>query len=1046
MPDQNRIRTASGPFLEHHVADGIPVQSVYSMLQDSTGFVWVGTQRGLIRLAGNDVRRFQPDSGSAHSIPGKFIIALGEGEENDIWIGTHEAGSARFDPISEQFSPLDIQPLSESDNIVRAFQRMGDGRMWIATHGSLTAFDPATGHVSKFRHPDVDDPLINVLHQYRYLLPLDDFRLLVGTGAGLFRFDVRTEAFHQFRFDDRGISMTFRRGILAMTRAHDALIAATAGQLYRIDPDREELILMEPLLTEPDQENQFIVNALAADSVPGRIWVATSYGLLRLEGEEKYFDFYRPDDGDPHKPAGIEILSLMRDRSDMLWIGTGASLSLLDLRYNFEYHRVHDGSGQHTLTVSDIERDDGGTFWLATPAGLVEHDIVAGRYDHYSLGKLAGHDRQESGFVREIHRGKEYLWVASDYGLFQWDWKNRSIVNSYYPKTAHQPPADGKTLLARYIKGIFEDSHGFLWCGSDAAGMQRLDPATGTFRYYRKGDSDDQGIPYNTMITVLEDRRGRLWFGFALGFARYDRELDRFESFLHDPADPASLSNNMVIALHEDSAGRIWVGTASGLNRVEEGNDGSLRFKSYGLKDGLPVDFIVSIVEHDGELWLGTDRGIVRFKENGDHITARLYDRSDGLHSPGFALNSAISDAEGFLYFGGEYGFSRFHPAHVRPDTAPPRVVITEFRLFNQLVPVVPPGPEGNNSILSLDRSITHTRSLRLSYRHSVITFRYAALHYRQTHRIRYAYKLEGFDREWIDAGTRTEVTYTNLDPGDYVLRVRAFNSDGVPSEHPAELRIRMDPPPWRTWWAHLLYGAAGVGAIASFTRWRIALREREMREQRRVEQVREEERESLRRQNASDFHDEAGTTLTRILFLTELARRRSEGDADLREMLEKIDANASRLSQGMRDFIWVLDPDKDTLLDTLQRIDALGQSLFSHSESTFSMQYDHLPLQSVRLDPNSRRQILMICKEALHNALRHSGAGTITVGAERLNGHVRLTIVDNGRGFDPANGNAGYGLKSMATRAGSIDAELNVVSQQSAGTRIELKIPHMSD
>ena len=250
-----------------------------------------------------------------------------------------------------------------------------------------------------------------------------------------------------------------------------------------------------------------------------------------------------------------------------------------------------------------------------------------------------------------------------------------------------------------------------------------------------------------------------------------------------------------------------------------------------------------------------------------------------------------------------------------------------------------------------------------------------------------------------------------------------------------------MQPPPWRRWWAYLLYGAAGAASIASFTRARIEARERTLREERRIELAREEERENIRRQNAADFHDEAGTTLTRILFMTELARRQAEGEGELHDLLEKIDRNAALLSQGMRDFIWALDPDQDTLLDTLQRIGTVGEALFSHFDTTFTMHYQHEQLSGITLDLHQRRQLLMICKEGLHNAARHAHPSSVVVEAILQGEQLMLSITDDGSGFDPEEVVAGYGLKSMRKRAEGLGGDFTVHSKLTKGTRVELRL-----
>ncbi len=1044
MPDYPPHRFAHACFSRPRVADGLPVKSVFALFQESLGFVWVGTQMGLVRLDAGSARRFRHNPDDPSTSPGTFILSLGESLQGDIWVGAYEGGCARYDRYTERFTPVDLQPWSSGDRVARCFMPMGDGRMWVGTNGSLTAVEPERGGVSKFRPADIDTPGADV--RYTALLPLDDRLLLVGATSGAYIFDTVSGSARSIPFENRGLISPPRHNVAAMIR-DDAggLLVATGRQLYRGGSMPEALELVEPLVNHPSYGARFAVTSLAADSIASRVWIGTSVGLLRMEANGEGFTFFPSDDSDPLAPCGPETSVLLRDRSGMLWVGAGGGISLLDLRYNFRYHRVVDESLRSPLTVSGIAEDEDGKLWLATPIGLWEYDPATGEKRRYSLGGDTEQTIRENDLVREVRRGREgSLWIGSVGGLFRWDRKTGTVVERYHPDAVAVAAGGVRSLLAPSIKGVLEDSEGFVWSGSDVGGVQRLDPSSGTFRYYRKGDRDSGGIPHDTMLTSLQDRRGRLWFGFVTSLARYDRPTDTFESFGFDPADHSSLSNSMVTALYEDAAGTLWVGTAGGLNRAVESPEGKVSFVRYGARD-LPADFITSIIGHGDELWLGTNRGIVRFSEREGRIETRLYDRSDGLHAAEYNLGCAIRGADGVLSFGGRSGFDRFDPDRLLPDLTPPPAVLTELLLFNESVRVDPSAGRGAGP--SLKGSITHLRDLTLTYRQSVVTIGYAALHYRAPEKIRYGYILEGFDREWNDAGGRDEATYTNLDPGRYLFKVRAVNSDGLTGGSGAGLMIHVEPPPWRTWWAHTLYGMAGAATIASFTRWRIAARERELREQQAVERARLEERENIRRKNAADFHDEAGTTLTRILLLTELARRNGGGEGELGSLLEKVEANAAHLAQGMRDFIWVLDPDKDTLLDTLQRIDAVGESLFATLDTSFTMRYDYRRMQGVTLDLDYRRQILMICKEALNNVARHAGAATVQVLVSREKGAVVVTVIDDGGGLPAGGGSAGYGMKSMRRRAESIGATLTLESGGAgAGTRVELKIPHLGD
>jgi len=1046
MEHRQSIRPAHLSFARLRVGDAHLTASITALFQDRIGFVWIGTQGGLMRFDGHEGQWIRSVDNPRYDLPGKYIGALAEDESGALWIGTFDGGCTVFDTVNDRIRAIDLRLSNDQDRVVRCFQPLDDGRMMVGTHSSLTVVDPASGSVSKFVHPDVDDPFVFDTNRFTSIMRLDDRLVLVGSSGGLFLFDTRDGTFRHIPFDEGGRLKKTQHGIVSIVGVGDDIVAATTHQIYRLDRSREVLELIDPMVNHPSHGTGFHIRALAPDSEEGRLWIGADTGLLRLESDGSGFTHYRPDESDPRSLIGAAVHVLRRDRSGMLWIGTFDGVSMLDLRYNFRYHRIR-GDNEPRTRASSIVQDERGTFWIGTPHGLSALDPSDGTVTTYSLGGSSEYGRSRSDYIRQIHKGSRHLWIASYGGLFQWDMRERRLVASYVAEKTTAPGETGNAILGTHVQAIVEDDEGYIWSGCDSYGMQRLDPDSGTFRYYRHGAPGSGDIPSDMLFASYKDRRGRLWFGFIAGLARYDRGSDSFETFLHDPDDEASLGNNMVMDLCEDAEGGLWIGTAGGLNRVVEEADGTVRFVRYGIREGLPDEFIGSMIEADGALWLGTDRGIVRFREADGEIDARLYDVSDGLHIQEYYHRSVCRDSEGWLNFGGHDGFDRFHPGRIRPDTTPPVVVLTGLRLFNRPVPVTPM-PDREGDAFALDRSITHLRELRLTYRQSVVTFEYAALHYRQPEKIRYAYRLEGFDRDWIDAGRKVEATYTNLDPGEYLLRVGAANSDGVWSRQPVALVIRVEPPPWRTRWAYAAYSLAGAGAIVAFTKWRVGIRERELRERQRVVRAREEERESIRRQNASDFHDEAGTTLTRILFLSELARRHDQGKGspELRGLLEKIDENASRLSQGMRDFIWVLDPDKDTLLDTVQRIGSVGESLFMMLDTTFTMRYDHRQMQGVTLGLNQRRQTLMICKEALHNAARHSGAASVVVDVILDDRCLIVIVADDGRGFLPSENADGYGMKSMRTRAGSVDGELTIESRPGVGTRVVLRIPHLGD
>ena len=1037
------IRRSYAGFARHRPAEESHVYDVYALHQDRLGFVWVGTEHGLFRLDSHHARRFPHDSGRTSGTPGRMVFTLGEDHNGDLLLGCFDGGCARYDSHAGRFIRIDHKPIDGRDRLVRFFQPMGDGRVWIGSNGSLTAIDFRKNRVDKYYHPNPPVPSAVDAHSFLAVHALDDHAMLVGTRGGVVIVDTCTKTMRFLRCLDDDLHPL---AIIAILPFRGGFIASSSRVLYHVDMTKGALVPFDLPINRSENREFFGVNALALDTVGDGLWIGTSEGLLRMEGDLSACLLFKPGPEGDATLHGSNVATMLRDRSNVLWIGTSDGISTLDLRRPFSSQVLTGDGDVEPVIVRALAEDPTGQLWLGTSRGLVEYDRQTGNRTFHSLGGSNQQMRRARDDCYNLHMGRTTLWIGSLNGLFGWDPLNRSLTHDFAPPMPDTDQDRSRHVLGLRVDGIVEDRHGYVWSGSGVNGLQRLDPCTNTFRYYVFGAADSRGVPAGQFLASLEDSNGRLWFGFSSGLARYDRANDAFEKWESDPSDPRSLSNSCVCDIYEDRHGSLWIGTAGGLNRVVEGMDGAIHFERFGIAEGLPDDFVGAITESDDALWCGVDPGVLRLRRSSSRLDVALFDPSDGMVIADRHQNAALRDSAGLILYGGLHGFDQFDPSALQPDRIPPAVALTSFKVFNREAIVADTTEKRPTRAFALARSITHMSEIVLEHRQNVISIGYAALHYRQPERIRYQYRLQGFDRQWREAGSRTEAMFTNLDPGSYTFQVRAINGDGVASVRPAELRIKVRPPIWRRWWAYSAYGGMATGVIASLVRWRIAGREREFQRQRELERVRLEEREAMRRQNASDFHDEAGTTLTRILFLAELARRRTSDDPELGKTLSDINDNAARLAQGMRDFIWVLDPDKDTLLDTLQRIEAAGDDLFGNSDTSFSATYNRQALRDVLIDVHQRRQVLMICKEALHNAARHSGAGAVTLRASVIDTRIAIEIADCGCGFVPSDDTDGYGLKSMRRRAESIDGVIRIVSDAGEGARVILEIPRLGN
>lgn len=332
-------------------------------------------------------------------------------------------------------------------------------------------------------------------------------------------------------------------------------------------------------------------------------------------------------------------------------------------------------------------------------------------------------------------------------------------------------------------------------------GLDLFDPATGRFTHYQHNPADPASLGGNQIVCLYQDNEGTLWIGLwdgglsRLDPGRYPDEPARFVNYRHDPADSASLSNNDVLAIIKDHTGTLWVGTQIGLNKLDYAHG---TFTHYWMGNGLPNDTVNSIVEDaQGYLWLGTNHGLSKFDPHTE--TFRNYDANDGLQSNEFDSNAAYRAKNGELYFGGVHGFNVFRPEEIQDNPMPPPVVVTRFSIFNQPVTV----------------DLSAKSPVQLAYRQNFFAFEFAALDYHAPLKNQYTYKLEGFDQDWVNAGTRRYAGYTNLPGGQYTFRVKGSNNDGVWNETGVAIPLHITPPFWLTWWFKM-----GLGILAVLGSW----------------------------------------------------------------------------------------------------------------------------------------------------------------------------------------------------------------------------------
>ncbi|MEZ4699728.1 MAG: two-component regulator propeller domain-containing protein [Rhodothermales bacterium] len=845
---------------------GLSNGTVTSILQDRLGFMWFGTYDGLNRFDGISFTTYRSDPFDSTSISANAyyendplnpidddptIFRMVEDADGYLWIGTR-VGLDRFDRATEtvrRYAHQPGDPASLPPGNVTSLEVGVSGRLWVGTWGGgLSAMQgDAPGRFVRYRHDPEDAASLSSDHV------LDVFQdasgtLWVGTSAGLDRMDpTRPGRFTRYAIDDRpGGQVIWHRtmedpqdaGILWIVRVNPGM---NASSLLRFDTRTGAAEML-------DLGGAFVID-LANDPVtPGVVWITSvGQGLLRLDTASRQYRRFARAAGGPDELPTNQLLTILADRTGSVWLG---SLDQGVVRF--------DPSGGRFVTyepgtpggVVGVLEDAAGRLWMGSLGQLTRLDLETGERTSWNpdQGTVFSSATGMITSILQVRSGD--LWMGTwAGGLIRMD-----AATEAFALYAHDA-GDPASLTPGAIYALLEDREGLLWIGTEG-GLNRFDPASEQVTRYVSVPDDATTLGPGTVWSILEDRDGTLWVATSGGLSRLDRVTGRFTRFLHDAGDPATLRPIWNGALLEDAAGTLWIGTTGGLARMDRSTG---RFEHFDeANSGLPSDMVGGLLEDAaGMLWLSTNRGLVRFDPR--DATFRTFDTNDGLASLAFSGGTSVyrSPRTGRLYFGHSAGVTAFDPSRFATNPLPPQVALTDFQLFNQSVT---PGPGSPLAV-----HIAQTETIDLRHDQNAVTFGYVALHYKNAGQNRYQYRLEPYETDWVEAGTRRSATYTNLPPARYTFRVRAASSDGVWNEAGARVTMTVHPPWWRTGWAYAGFGLLLAGAIAALARYQ---RDRLLRIER------ERSHDILRRTHAEleAAHAHLKTTQARLIHSEKMA------------------------------------------------------------------------------------------------------------------------------------------------------------------------------
>jgi len=950
---------------------------------------------GLSRFDGYQFTNFGVDQGLLG-----HISTIVEAQGGSYWVATWD-GLYRFRPAATGSRFTSFRPADPKARATYALATDGGGGLWAGTQGGLYHLEELAGqwrlHFVDIGMPNRnwDDTAIETL--------LMDRRgnLWAGGLSGLYR---RWPDGHTDHYTTRdGLPHTH---VGHLREDHNGQIwVGTWGGLCKFSITGLGRSSIEKVAPAKAGIAGNVVTALY-ESSDGTLWIGTGDGLSERtvkDGIER-FESYTTANG----LISNQIWSIGEDRAGNLWLGSNGVMRLT--RAGFVTYTEQDGLASD-FVISILEDQKGELCALTKPSDHTASNptvfnVFDGERFHPVRPNMPGNQDYYGWAYRQpaLQDRKGAWWIATGQGIYRYP-PTSSIADlarvrpeSFYASRGNLPGED--------VVRIFEDSRGDVWIGTYAGptspinGVARWDRISNSLRRYQQMES----VSFDRLAdTFEEDRAGNLWIGFHTGqLGRYRH--GEFRVFTKADGLPFGAVN----CLHLDMKGRLWVGGDRGVVRIDSPDAAVPGFVRYGTAEGLATNIIRSIADDAwGRIYIGTDRGVDCFSTR-TALHVRHYGPIEGLSR---GIGVSFRDRHGAIWFACGSGLSRIEP---RPDnpTPAPSVLISALKIRGE-----------NRNVSALGE--TNINDLQLAPDQNQLLVEFVGLSFAPGEKLRYQYRLEGADQSWSPATDQRSVNYASLSPGSYQFQVRAVSTDGLLSDRPASIAFVIETHIWQRLWFRMLLLTLVASLLYAFYRYRLG---------------RLLEMERLRTRIATDLHDDVGSTLSQIAILSEVATRRIEMD-DRTRGLPDIAHLSRELIDSMSDIVWAINPEEDRLDDLAHRMRRFANDLLAASGVYLQFRVADGGRET-EVGADMRRQIFLIFKEGLNNAVRHSGCTGVQIDISLTDGVFCLVLRDNGRGFEWGCVTKGHGLSSMGQRAAQLGGSLDVDSRPNHGTTIALQVP----
>lgn len=961
--------------------------------------MWMGSQTfDLVRFDGQNTRRYTPSEIQTDYFKNTRPLLIFEDSRKDLWIGTDVGALMIYDRTLDKFQVVNDSTTSIKSRLFCQAEDK-DGSFWLGTlGGGLLRFDPDTKKFTQYQFDQNDRN--SIPDNYVVGLIFDSTgKLWVGTTAGLSSYDPQTNQFIRYDLSNKNPTDTYRyRVIRSMLLSKNKLYLSTYGGLQIFDIATKK---SEHLIHDDQDPNSLSHNSLfqATENPDGTFWIA-SYGggLSFFDPATRKFTNWKKDESNPESISSNNLFTVYLDGDGLLWMGMDDNTICIHntraKRFHSIVHRPGRSEGISPGWIQTIFQENDSIFWLGLNGnGLNRLNLNTGVVKSF-LNDPKNPKSLSHNSVRAIDQDtQKRIWLGLAGGGI-------NMMDPAKEQFTRFEAGIKNSISNNAVSAMVIDQDDFIWVTTFRSGLNIYDPRTKKFKNLNNDSlRKTAGISFAFVKEIFE-LNDNIWFNTQTQVVVFDKKRNQFVIVSPD-GQVAPTTNSAFLEMEPYSETEMLLFTNDEVKTIRYVDPEHIEQKLIHKRNPNEEFFKSFVVDRTNQIWYITKDHLVKW--NSQSGEKRIYTESDGIISSD--LHSLFLDTRGRIFITTLNGLTWFSPNEIQDDTVKRKIVFTDFKLYNRSV-----GINESDSLTNyaLPGHISQLKNIIIDHEHSFFSIEFTAMEFMAPNKIQYAYKLNGFDQDWVQIGNRNFASYTNLDPGNYIFQVKAANPDGFWGNQVASISIIINPPFWQTWWfiAMVILLIGGLIYFGHLYRLSQSLKI-----------------ERLRTKIASDLHDEVGSSLTRISIYSDLLQN-GNNESERTNYLGRISAMSREIVSTMSDIVWSIDNRSDTASALLFRMKDFATELLQPKNIQFDFKVSGIHEKAI-VDPILRQNIYLIFKESINNVVKHAEAKHVLVEIVNDSRLFKMTITDNGKGFSVQQNQRGNGLRNMDRRALAIQGHI---------------------